>query len=103
MYTRPLDSPTAGEDTTLASVVNVHRIAPVDVDMPYTLKSNEPTYSIEPSTDSTGDEYTRPPVREVHSSAPAGLKAYTFLSLLPTNTMPLMDTVAEDSKKPGDR
>jgi hypothetical protein len=69
---------------------------PDDVEMPYTFLSSEPTYNIEPSTLSAGEDRTLPDVARVHSTVPAGENAYTLRSSFPTNTFPVALTTADD-------
>jgi hypothetical protein len=98
MYRLP-DESTAGDEYTIAPARYDQLTTPVDVESAYTRLSSQPTYSCKPLILNAGEERTLPPVSRVHTVTPSELKAYTFLSLLPTKIVPLAPTTGEDSNK----
>lgn len=88
---------TAGDDSTIAPVVNRHNSVPFTLCRAYTFESSQPKYTTEPSTLSAGDDRMLLPAVVDHSSASELLYAYSFLSSFPTYTTPLLPIVAEAS------
>ena len=70
---------------------------PSTVHNPYTFRSSDATYSIVPSTDTAGEDRTRPVVARDHNVTPLfGFNAYTNVLSLPTYSVPLRPIVNDD-------